>query len=352
MKRFTMIGMTALAVMLCAVAQAYPIRVRVNGDLVYFQGTQPQQINGRVLVPFRGILEQMGANVDWMPENQTVIATRGDKEILLTIGSRTAAINGRDVQLDVPAMTLGGYTMVPLRFVSEALGADVTWLSAMQTVMIDTGSSPIRAYRRPLSENDRPYTRRNYRTNTRRVFLDAGTVIPVRLDERLSSNESAPGDRFTTTVESDRDAAGLPAGTQIEGVVREAIPSKGGKPGVLDVDFRRIIFPGGDSRTISASLTSLDSKDITRSSSGRLMATSRKGDERLKWVGIGAGAGLLIGTVTRGNALVDALLGAGAGYLYNELQRKGAGNVNLRPGTEMGVRFDRQFAFNRTYENP
>jgi hypothetical protein len=182
-------------------------------------------------------------------------------------------------------------------------------------------------------------------TDTTRVTLPSGTVIPVQLNSELSSKKSQPGDKFTATVKYGRDDAGLPEGTRIEGVVREAMPSGDGKPGVLDVDFRRIDFPGGESRPIEASLYSLDGKAVKRTD-GRLVATSDKSKDRLKWVGIGAGAGVLISALTKGNALVDTLLGAGAGYLFNELQNKKPGDVALKQGSEFGVRLDRQLAFN------
>ena len=72
-----------------------------------------------------------------------------------------------------------------------------------------------------------------------------------------------------------------------------------------------------------------------------------KSKDTLKWVGIGAGGGLLISTLIKGNTLTSLLLGAGAGYLYSELQGKKAtpGDVNLKEGSEFGVRFDRDLAF-------
>ena len=233
--------------------------------------------------------------------------------------------------------------MVPLRFVSEALGANVAWRSNTQTVMIDSPGT-FRAYRRPRTYDERTYG--NETTRSSRIVLPAEMVIPVRLDDRLRSDDNVSGDRFTATIESGRDDAGLPSGTKFEGVIREAIPSRNGKPGVLDVEFRRIILPDGTSRNVKASLTSLDGKYVDRDSSGRLQAKGKSGNERLKWVGIGAGAGLLIGTLTKGNQLLDTILGAGAGYLYNEYANKGGRNVDLKAGTELGVRVDQRVAFN------
>jgi hypothetical protein len=349
MNKVSIAGMSALAALLSvgAVSAGADIKVQVNGDPVSFQGTGPREVNGRVMVPLRGVLEKMGANVDWVQSSQTVVATKGNLDLELPIGSRTAKVNGKNVSLDVPAMTIGGSTMVPLRFVGEALGADVSWQSSSQTVQIameDPSTGRTYAYRTPRNtdnNNNNPAPRRF----SRRMTIASGTVIPVRLDDDLSSNESRVGDKFSVTVENGRDNAGLPDGTKIEGVVREAIPSRGGKPGVLDVDFNRVILPNGEARAIAASLSTMDNKGTTRDSDGRLIAKTSSGNDRLKWVGIGAGAGLLVSTLTKGNTLLETLIGGGAGYLYNELQHKGAGNVNVKSGSELGVRVDRQFAF-------
>lgn len=337
-----------------ALALAQAIGVQINGQPVYFRDARPTTVNGRVLVPLRGVLEQMGAYVEWMPATQTVVASRGNTDIRLPIGARSVVVDGRNVALDVPAMTMRGRTMVPLRFVSEALGADVAWNAGTQTVMIDTNGAPttasasrnrrFQAYRSDGQagvRSDRQYTR-----NARRDVVPSGTVVPVKLDEELSSKDTRVGETFTATVVGGPEAAGLPDGTKIEGVVRDAVPSRDGKPGVLDVDFRRVLLPEGGSQPVEASLASLDSKDITRTSSGRLEARrGSSGNDRLKWVGIGAGAGLLISSVLGGNRLLDTVLGAGAGYLYSQLQKKGAGDVRLGRGTEIGVRLDQRLAY-------
>jgi hypothetical protein len=179
-----------------------------------------------------------------------------------------------------------------------------------------------------------------------RTGLPSGTVIPVRLNEPLSSRDASAGDKFTATLISGSDDAGLPEGTRLDGVVRNAITSRDGRPGSLDVDFRRISFPDGGSQSITASLYSLSGKAV-KQSDGRLVAKTDKGKDRLKFIGIGAGAGLLIGTLTKQNTLLSLLLGAGAGYLYNETGSKPkAGDVSLKEGQEFGVRLDSRLAFN------
>ncbi len=175
--------------------------------------------------------------------------------------------------------------------------------------------------------------------------LPTGTVVKVKLDQDLSSKNNRVGEKFTATTIEGQDDAGLPFGTKFEGVIREATRHANGKPGVLDVEFLRMIFPNRETRNLSASLISLTDKSVSRDSNGRLVSRGSGDSERWKWVGIGAGAGLLLSTLTKSDTILTTILGAGLGYLYNETQNKKPGDVTLRAGTEFGVRLDRAFAF-------
>ena len=139
LKRITVLA--ASTVFAAAAMAQGGISVIVDGNPVTFHGVGPQEVNGRVLVPLRGVLEQMGAYVDWEPAGQLVTAQRGDTTIELRIGSTTARVNNSPVSLDVPAEIYRGNTMVPLRFMSEALGADVRWEPNQYAVVINTGST-------------------------------------------------------------------------------------------------------------------------------------------------------------------------------------------------------------------
>lgn len=96
----------------------------------------PQIVGGRTLVPVRAIFESLGANIAWDDNTKTVTATTPDKTIQLTLNSANANINGTPVTLDVPAQSINGRTMVPARFVAEALGCAVDWDSQNQIVKI------------------------------------------------------------------------------------------------------------------------------------------------------------------------------------------------------------------------
>src|SRR5262249_21594337 len=107
---------------------------------------------GRVLVPLRGVFNRLGAIVTWDPGSQTVMAARGDTSIVLRIGDTQAHINGQPTLMDVPALLVGGRTMVPLRFISQALGSQVSWDAASSTVQIasqPSGLPPSQAYPAP-----------------------------------------------------------------------------------------------------------------------------------------------------------------------------------------------------------
>jgi len=113
------------------------IRVYVDGRLVNFD-VPPTSIQGRVLVPLRGVFEQLGATVDYDARSQHIMAMRGAQTVELTIGSRQARVNDAPRLLDVSAFTINGRTMVPLRFIGESLGARVQWIDASQTILIGT----------------------------------------------------------------------------------------------------------------------------------------------------------------------------------------------------------------------
>lgn len=116
------------------------VGVFVDGAPVAFD-QPPVIMNGRVLVPLRGVFERLGATVAWDPASQTVLAQSGATSVSLRIGSPQVFVNGQPQTLDVPAMLIGGRTLVPLRFVSQALGAGVTWNAVSSTVQITSSAA-------------------------------------------------------------------------------------------------------------------------------------------------------------------------------------------------------------------
>ncbi|MEW6173401.1 MAG: stalk domain-containing protein [Bacillota bacterium] len=113
--------------------------VKINGQLQKY--SQPPIImNGATLVPLRGIFEALGAQVSWAGETKTITAAKGDTTVVLQVGGQSATKNGVQVSLSQPPMIVNNVTMVPARFVSQAFGAKVDWDSVTRTVFITTGS--------------------------------------------------------------------------------------------------------------------------------------------------------------------------------------------------------------------
>lgn len=100
-------------------------------------------VNGRTLVPLRVIFEELDAEVKWDAKTQTVHATRGKTNMSLKIGSTQTTLNGKTVRIDTPAMIKQGRTYVPLRFVSESLGAEVKWDSVQNKALISLDDKKI-----------------------------------------------------------------------------------------------------------------------------------------------------------------------------------------------------------------
>ncbi|MGC6585600.1 stalk domain-containing protein [Paenibacillus sp. Dod16] len=119
------------------VQAAVKISVLIDGVKLYTPQA-PVMIQGRVMLPMRSIFEALDASVKWNQKTKTVTATKDGTTVILKINSKTATINNKTVALDVPAKNLKGNTMVPVRFVSEALGQKIGWNSKTKTVTVKT----------------------------------------------------------------------------------------------------------------------------------------------------------------------------------------------------------------------
>lgn len=123
--------------LLLAPIQALAVEVILRDQPLYMD--QPAILeDGRTLVPMRAIFEALGAEITWEPNSQMVTGDNGSIFVSLVIGDRMACVNGVNVPLDVPAKIVNGRTLVPLRFVSEASGSYVEWYEPTQTVYIDS----------------------------------------------------------------------------------------------------------------------------------------------------------------------------------------------------------------------
>lgn len=128
-----------IALPLAARAQDTPVTVTVNGAPVAFDQPPVERV-GRVYVPLRGVFERLGASVVY--DAGKIAGTRGALTVSLQIGSNTAVVNGAPTTLDAPPFLIGARTLVPLRFIAQALGASVNYDGNTRTVAITSTFAP------------------------------------------------------------------------------------------------------------------------------------------------------------------------------------------------------------------
>lgn len=294
----------------------------------------PTVQNGRTLVPMRDIFEALGATVVWSPADRSIAAQKDATRIWLQIGNSTARVNDRNVWLDEAPKISNGSTLVPLRFVSEALGAQVAWNGGQRIVSITTDTSG---------------------TNVADLIsVPAGAVVPVTLDSELSSETARKGDAFWVTVKSEHVGdSEFPPGTQIKGVVTNVSRKTKKQSGAISVEFRGIKFPNEHRESIDGSLISLDKNDVEQTSSGRIIAKDKTKDGvNAQTILIGAGAGYVLGHVILDqNSVLSGVLGALGGYLYGKHQgdKVVPQEAVIPAGTELGVRLNEPVTYSDDY---
>lgn len=134
MKRF--VAVSAAVLMMCSSVMAGEINVKLNGEAVEFSSQEPVVIEGRTLIPLRGVFEKLGYEIEWDNETKTAVFKKADTEVKVTVNADSFDVNGEKVSLDVPAQIVNGSMMLPLRAVGEATGLEVDWDSESKTVSL------------------------------------------------------------------------------------------------------------------------------------------------------------------------------------------------------------------------
>ena len=146
---------------------AASVTIVVNGQQMNFD-QPPIERAGRVFVPLRGVFERLGASVVY--SNGVINATGNGRNISLHIGSTQATVNGQTQYVDVAPFLVGARTLVPLRFVAQALGATVDYNNSTSTVAI-TGSGG--------STSSTPPPNRSFYLNNKRPDTSTAAASPA-----------------------------------------------------------------------------------------------------------------------------------------------------------------------------
>lgn len=111
--------------------------VLVNGKTWPFLLEAPPVIRqNRTFVPLRFISEVIGAQVEWTPQDQRIDIIKGSNHIVLWIGKQQAKVNNTTLELESAPFLVNNRTMVPLRFITEPLGAQLQWDPKKQTIQL------------------------------------------------------------------------------------------------------------------------------------------------------------------------------------------------------------------------
>lgn len=115
---------------------ASQIGVTINGTAVEFEDQMPAIVDGRTLVPVSDVFRALGFSTSWDGQARETTLVNNDHHIVIAIDSDTFYVNGTPQTLDVPAQIINDRNMLPIRAVLEAVGKDVDWDGAVQTVVI------------------------------------------------------------------------------------------------------------------------------------------------------------------------------------------------------------------------
>ncbi|QKS72396.1 hypothetical protein FLK61_37860 [Paenalkalicoccus suaedae] len=145
MKAFIGTIFAALLLVMATPVQAEEISYLFNGEENSDIAENLYISENRVFVPLRAIFEDLGASVYWMKEDASVYAQKGDTSVTMWTSKKDAYVSGSYLQLDVNPQMKDNHVYVPLRFVSEAFGADVKWDAENHQVSITekSGTTPI-----------------------------------------------------------------------------------------------------------------------------------------------------------------------------------------------------------------
>jgi hypothetical protein len=257
--------------------------VSVNGTPLNLS-PEPIERGGRVFVPLRGVFENLGASVVY--QNGQINATGNGRTVSLRVGSTQAIVDGAPQLLEVAPFIVGDSTYVPLRFVSQALGATVGYESSNRLVSIATNGSAAVSQQNPLPA------------------LAPGTNIVGTLSRDISTATAQIGDTFainlTTPYPNDDPSF---ANAYIRGHVAGVKRAGQGTQAQLGLSLDQVVFADGRTMPIS----------------GHVAAVDEQHKSAILQQAVGALGGMLVGNAL-GKILfktsVGGAAGAVGGFLY------------------------------------
>lgn len=211
------------------------ITVLLNGQEIVFPDQKPMIVNSRTLVPFRAIFEALGCSVEWDGINRAVYGTFQDGDyqrvVSLFIGKTVVMNTDRIVNvndaadiktsgliLDVAPDIYNNRTLVPLRAVSEILGATVGWNGDTRTVTIDT-ADPFEAYKIVPDASLQTYIDQNILADREFVITADKGLKPAQMNDLIKEAVQKATNDFASAASFYDEGAGETLHAFIKGSV-------------------------------------------------------------------------------------------------------------------------------------
>ncbi|MBB6217978.1 hypothetical protein HNQ80_004115 [Anaerosolibacter carboniphilus] len=174
-----------------------PVENIISKNMKIKFDTPPVIKDGRTLVPVRALTQAFGAEVGWNSETKEVTISKGDVEIVLKLGSNIAIVNGQEVEIEVPAETINSRTVIPLRFIVESLGLKTNWDEDSETIeIIDEDQTTDETTTDDTTVTNPDPSAGDQNTDGQETIDETST--DTNLDQSNSDTETQVGDQTTT----------------------------------------------------------------------------------------------------------------------------------------------------------
>ena len=193
--------------------------------------------NGVVLVPLRSMFEQLGATVAWDEATRTADVSKPGSDVKVTLGRAVAVVNGEERPLDVPPMLYRGVVVVPVRVISEAMGAYVQWIPERRVVVVRVLNAPV-----PAPPPPTPSPRPSPPPTPRPTAVPTPTPSPTPSPRPAVSEAFVAGDfLFSPKVYNEISPGNTATGSYaLRGAVEFPLF---GLPWMLEGDYRHYQYP-------------------------------------------------------------------------------------------------------------
>ena len=172
---------------------AEEIHLEINGREPADLPMPPILLNNYTLVPAREVFENLGADVEWMPASRQVYIYHENTTVVIDINSTTALVDNEEREMDIPAKIINNKTMIPLRFVSQAINKQVGWDNDTRTASVKDRAPEEKTTAAPTTQE--PTTETTTVTTTIATTKEPTTAKPEKQDiEKIEFNQTPGAD--------------------------------------------------------------------------------------------------------------------------------------------------------------